>query len=126
MAKYSIDSSRELERPQGARHVPPAQRDGSTCDLYAPGHQIHYKHQGNAVRSPALQVRDTLVDGTLVTLLLDDGRELHWRHHDPARLSRLLELLRGKCVAYPEWHAVRVGPYWFNCASVDAEFTLCG
>ncbi len=63
-------------------------RGGATCDLYAPGHQIHYKHQGDAVRSPSRSVRDVLVDGTHVQLTMPDGSLLHWRHHDPERMTR--------------------------------------
>jgi len=121
MTKQSIDSPHVRDSPHGPVPglVPPFQRDGNVCDLYAPGHQMHYKHQGSAVRSPAVSVRDVVRDGTLVILSLDDGRELRWRHHDPHRLGRILELLRGKCVVYPEWHALRIGPYWFNCARED-------
>lgn len=104
---------------------PPAQREGGACDLYAPGHQIHYTHQGSAVRSASRGTRDALLDDSLVTLVLDDGEIWHWRHHDPQRLGRILELLRGKCVVYPDFHAMRVGPYWFNCATEDDEWQDC-
>jgi len=95
------------------------------CDLYAPGHQIHYKHQGEAVRSPSRSVRELLIDGSDIYLTLDDGTGLHWRHHDPDRLTRLAELLRGKCVVYPEHHAMRIGPYWFNCATEADDWQDC-
>jgi hypothetical protein len=95
------------------------------CDLYAPGHLIHYKHQGDAVRSAGRPVRNTLLDGTVATLMLAGGEELHWRHHDPERLRRIIELLRGRCVAYPEFHALRVGPYWFNCATEQDLWQDC-
>ena len=36
-----------------------------------------------------------------------------------------MDLLRGKCVVYPEAHAIRVGPYWFNCATEDDEWQDC-
>jgi hypothetical protein len=124
MTKHSAGSKNPPGRAHGDRGALPAPGDAA-CDLYSPGHQIHYKHQGNAVRSPALPVRDTLVDGTHATLLLVDGRELYWRHHDPDRLSRILELLRGRCVAYPEWHALRVGPYWFNCSAQADQWQEC-
>jgi hypothetical protein len=109
---------------QATSAAPPAQRDG-TCDLYDPGHQLHYTHQGYAAGFPALQVREALVDGTDVILLLEDGEELHWRHHDPVRLQRMLELLRGRCLAYLRCHALRVGPYWFNCATETDDFHDC-
>jgi hypothetical protein len=128
MTKYSTQPSQGLGRPgerTGEPVLPPAQRDGNACDLYAPGHQIHYKHQGQAVRSPAVQVAELRVDGSLVVVHLEDGRELRWRHHDPDRLSRILELLRGTCTAYPVHHALRVGPYWFNCASETDPWHEC-
>jgi hypothetical protein len=98
---------------------------GAACDLYAPGHQMHYRHQGNAVRSRSRTVANAFVDDSLVILVLDDGIELRWRHHDPDRLRRLLEAVPTKRVAYPDQHALRVGPYWFNCAREDDDWQDC-
>ena len=100
-------------------------RDAGPCDLYAPGHQMHYTHQGRAVRSPATPVGNVIVDGADVTLVLETGRELTWRHHDPARLRRALELVPSRRVAYPDHHALRVGPYWFNCAAGSDGWQDC-
>lgn len=116
-----------LERAAGRESTgaaPPGQREGA-CDLYEPGHQLHYKHQGDAVRFPALQVREARVDGTDVLLVLENGADLHWRHHDPVRLQRILELVRGRSLAYPKCHTLRVGPYWFNCAAEGDDFQDC-
>ena len=127
MTKYSMEhdhGSAHGSRPSVDELLPPAQR-GGTCDLYQPGHQIHYRHQGDAVRSPARAVVSVLLDGTALLLALDDGTERVWRHHDPERLRRILELLRGTCVAYPEHHALRVGPYWFNCATDTDRWQEC-
>jgi hypothetical protein len=128
MTKFSLGAGHGYDRPPAAGIdglLPPTQREPASCDFYAPGHLIHYKHQGDAVRSPSELVRDTLVDRTRLTLLLDDGRELAWRHHDPERLRRILELLRGRCLLYRVHHALRVGPYWFNCASPDDDWQEC-
>lgn len=126
MTKYTVDQGPErTARPTVDDLLPPAQRSGTGCDLYAPGHQIHYRHQGDAVRSPARTVLSALIDGNRVMLVLDEGEELVWRHHDPERLRRILELLRGKCVVYPAHHALRVGPYWFNCATEDDSWQDC-
>jgi hypothetical protein len=103
----------------------PAHRDPEVCELYEPGHLIHYKHQGKALHSPSRVTCDAVLDGMVLTLVLDDGETLHWRHHDPERLGRILELLRRKCVVYRDFHAVRVGPYWFNCASEADEWVDC-
>jgi hypothetical protein len=86
---------------------------------------MHYRHQGQAVHSPSRVVSNAFVDESTVFLLLDDGRELRWRHHDPDRLRGVLDALPGKRVIYPEHHALRVGPYWFNCATEDQEWQDC-
>ena len=127
MTKYSSEPGQSSAvAPPPDELLPPAQRDsGSVCDLYAPGHQIHYRHQGDAVHSPVLPVREAFLEGIVVTLLVEDGRELSWRNHDPERLRRILTLLRGRCVIYPEHHAMRVGPYWFNCASENDPWQDC-
>ena len=106
--------------------TPPTLRDGTGCDLYAPGHLIHYKHQGDAVRSSSLAVSNAILDGSRITLVLEDGGELQWRHHDTERLGRILELVPSKRVAYPDFHALRVGPYWFNCATENDDWQDCG
>jgi hypothetical protein len=86
---------------------------------------MHYTHQGDAVHSPSRSVRDVLVDDTHVWLTMNDETTLHWRHHDPDRLTRIVETLRGKGVIYPEFHAMRVGPYWFNCATEPDDWQDC-
>jgi hypothetical protein len=113
----------DLAEP-GDRTATPV-RDAGPCDLYAPGHQMHYTHQGRAVRSPATPVANVVVDGADVTLVLEGGRELAWRHHDTSRLRRALELVPSKRVAYPDQHALRVGPYWFNCAAGSDAWQDC-
>ncbi len=58
------------------------------CASYAPGHQMHYIHQGQALRSPSRRVHRLMVDGDRVaTWLLDDGDEIVWHHHDRSRLA---------------------------------------
>jgi hypothetical protein len=99
--------------------------DVRSCELYAPGHQMHYRHQGEAVRSPSRAVTSALLDDDLVILVLDDASEVRWRHHDRDRLRRALEALPGKHVVYPEHHALRVGPFWFNCAPEDGDWQDC-
>ena len=86
------------------------------CTSYAPGHQMHYIHQGQALRSPSQQASNVIVEGHRVIIVLEDGSQLDYQHHDPDRLSSVLGLFPTSRVAYPEFHALRVGPYWFNCA----------
>jgi hypothetical protein len=125
MTKFSIDSSGGRPGAPATSGLPPPQRDGTGCDLYEPGHLIHYQHQADAGQSPGHDVRDSLLEGTTVTLMLQGEDELVWRHHDPERLRSILELLHGRGVAYPEFHALRVGPYWFNCAAPDDPWQEC-
>ena len=147
MTKFSLHSEDAARRAFGRGHgqasadvpgrgvaavpedAPPAlpflSRD-SVCNLYGPGHQMHYTHQGQAVRSPSLAVSNAILDGTGVVRVLVDGGELHWRHHDPVRLQRILDLVPSKRVAYADFHALRVGPYWFNCAADAGSWQDCG
>jgi hypothetical protein len=111
----STTRSRTRETTSGS--VPPEHVEGGdTCDSYAPGHQVHYIHQGQALRSPSLHASNVIVEGHRVIIVLDDGEQLDYHHHDPDRLSSVLGLFPSSRVAYPKFHALRVGPYWFNCA----------
>jgi len=103
----------------------PSQRDGRTCDLYDPGHLIHYRHQAQAVRSASVPAREVLVEDTRLHVELEDGRRLEWRHHDAVRLRQVLELVPLTRVVYPHQHALRVGTYWFNCAPTDGDWHEC-
>jgi hypothetical protein len=127
VTKFDVDPSGLPGRPStgGATTATPAPLDPGGCDLYAPGHLLHYTHQGKAVRTAGRAVVHASVEATEVTLVLGDGAELHWRHHDPVRLSRILELVPVKRLAYPDGHALRVGPYWFNCATEDDHWQDC-
>ena len=78
---------------------------------------MHYIQQGQALRSPSLTARHVALDGErLVVVVPSHGEQLDWRHHDPERISDVLGLFPHSRVAYPAFHALRVGPYWFNCA----------
>lgn len=105
--------------------APRAAVAAAACDLYVPGHQMHYTRQAAAVRSPSRIARSAELEDSLLTLVLDDQETVAWRHHDPERLGRIIELLRGRCVVYRDHHALRVGPYWFNCAGEDDAWQEC-
>jgi hypothetical protein len=96
---------------------------GETCGSYAPGHQMHYVHQGQALRSPSVRASNVIVEGDRVIVVLEDGSQLDYHHHEPERLASILGLFPGSRVVYPRFHALRIGPYWFNCA--PADFTPC-
>jgi len=133
MTKFSLrarQDSDQAESPARRAATPSggpqsASRAGGTCDLYDPGHQMHYRHQGAAVRSRSLPAREVVVDRAVLIVTLDDGRQLEWHHHDPERMRRVLEAVPGKRVVYPDVHALRVGPYWFNCARENDEWHDC-
>ena len=95
-----------------------------SCASYAPGHQMHYIHQGQALRSPSVHARNVIVEGHRVIVLLDSGDQLDFHHHDPDRLGSVLGLFPGSRVLYRKFHALRVGPYWFNLA--PGPFEPCG
>jgi hypothetical protein len=95
------------------------------CASYGPGHQLHWTHWKQAATAPAIYVTRVRMEGDVVELLLP-GEPIRWRHHDADRLRAALTNARQPIAAVPEHQMLRVDGYWFNCASVDAEFTLCG
>jgi hypothetical protein len=97
---------------------------GVACRSHQPGHQMHYIQQGQALRSPAERAEEVVVAGDRVYLTLESGTHLDWRHHDPDRLRATLDRFPTSRIAYPRFHALRVGPYWFNCAPLD-RFSPC-
>lgn len=100
------------------------QQPSVACESYAPGHEMHYIQQGQALRSPSVRAERVIVDGNRIVLTLGSGATLEWCHHDPARLRSVLDLFPTSRVVYGRHHALRVGPYWFNCA--PGEFSDCG
>jgi hypothetical protein len=84
------------ERGTTSTITPPAEHPATpvdvACESYAPGHQMHYIHQGQALRSPSTPARNVIVDGTRVIVLLEDGVQHDYSFHDPARLGRVLAL----------------------------------
>jgi hypothetical protein len=122
MARFFSRSStrtRAVAAPAGS--VLPDPSYGEACNSYAPGHQVHYIHQGQALRSPSVRARNVIVEGHRVVVVLDGGEQLDYQHHDPDRLSSVLGLFPGSRLVYPTFHALRVGPYWFNCAPGDFQ-----
>jgi hypothetical protein len=110
--------------PAGEIGFPHARRGvAGLCRSYAPGHQMHYAHQGQALRSPSEHAREVVLDGLRLLVVRTSGEQLVWRHHDPARLADVLGLFPTSRILYPGHHALRLGPYWFNCAADD--FVAC-
>jgi hypothetical protein len=124
MTEFSAGASQRPD-PAWGDGTTAFRREALACDLYEPGHQMHYRHQGDAVRSRSVPVREATVDGVVLLLTLADGSRLEWRHHDAARVRTVLEAIPHKRVAYPDSHALRVGPYWFNCAREGDDWQDC-
>lgn len=121
-------SVRNGARDGASRHAPVRPVLGAaaepSCESYTPGHQMHYLHQGQALHSPSDAARNVIVDGDRVVVILSTGEQVDYRHHEPRRLTRILSAFPTSRVLYREFHALRVGPYWFNCA--PSTFTPCG
>lgn len=119
MPRFTTQRRAAPGRTAGGRLTdPPADE---TCESYAPGHLMHYLHQGQAVRSPSLDARNVIVDGDRVIVILENDEQVDFQHHEPDRLARVLGLFPTSRVLYPRFHALRVGPYWFNCAPESFE-----
>jgi hypothetical protein len=118
---YSLRTQSEdrVSTRRSRRADVPLQRDMLACESYHPGHQMHYIHQGRALRSPSRRAQSIVVDDHRVTVSFEDGERLDWFHHDPARLTSVLGLFPTSRVVYDDYHALRIGPYWFNCAVRD-------
>lgn len=94
--------------------APAAGQVDRACESYSPGHQMHYIHQGQALRSPSSPARNVIVDEDRIIVLLEDSTQSDYWHHDPDRLRRVLGLFPASRTLYTSFHALRVGPYWFN------------
>ena len=96
MTKFSLDTSTTDEVPDAPayRVLPACAARERSCDLYAPGHQIALPPPGptpSARRSRSVAGRAPSTAPRLI-LVLEDDSELRWRHHDPVRLRRMLDL----------------------------------
>ena len=122
MARFSTGGEGQPDSSRG--HAAATADDPVLCESHAPGHLMHYVHQGRALRSPSERARHVFIDGYDLRISLEDGSVLRWFHHEPARLRSVLSLFPRSQVVYRDFHALRVGPYWFNCA--EADFVPCG
>lgn len=96
------------------------------CDSYGPGHQLHWTLWKAAANAPCLPVTRIREHGGGVELEVPGHPPLQWCHHDPIRLRTALEHAQGPIVACPRYRVLRVDGFWFNCAPLGSEFTLCG
>lgn len=109
----------------GEQQIPAARRDDLPCASFAPGHHMHPIHWDRARTTSQRPVTRVRVDAFRVGLVLEDGDHLDWRHHDPVRLSRVLESVPGAVVAFADLHALKVGSHWFSCATPETGWHPC-
>ncbi|MBB6627140.1 hypothetical protein H5V45_07380 [Nocardioides sp. KIGAM211] len=95
------------------------------CASFGPGHQLHWQHWKKATAATLVPVSEVDVDGTLVEVHVAGRQPFHWLHHDPARLRDALAKAEMPILASPQWQALRVDGYWFNCAPNDRSFGDC-
>ena len=96
-----------------------------SCGSYGPGHMLHWTHWKKAAVADCVPVSQVVQDGTSIELVLDNGPTLTWSHHDPARLKAALMLAREPVLACPQWRALRVDGFWFNCGPEGSTFACC-
>jgi hypothetical protein len=79
------------------------------CDLYGPGHQIHWIHFNHSMREPSVVIPVTAVldDGGLVHIEGEDLSLVQWNHR-PALLRAALERFGGRADWKPRWHLLAV------------------
>src|SRR5258705_7779454 len=79
------------------------------CDLYGPGHLIHWIHFNHSMREPSAVIPVTAevdADG-LVHIEGDDVALVRW-HHRPALLRDALHRFGGRSVWKPRWYLLAV------------------
>lgn len=103
-------------------HLPDDER---YCASFLPGHKLHWSLYKAAASSPTVLVSRVIQDGTAIELVIPGEESLHWKHHDPQRLAAALEGSSSPILACPDWRALRIDGYWFNCAPVDADLSVC-
>lgn len=99
----------------------------SLCPSYSPGHQMHWIHWRHARMSTPVAVSAIQVEGFAIRLDLGVfvGDRLLWRHHEPVRLLAALTEGHGPVLAYLDWHALKIGDFWFNCAGKGNAWRPC-
>ena len=98
------------------------------CDLYGPGHQIHWIHFNHSMREPSavIPVMAAVDEDGLVRIEGDDESLVRWNHR-PELLRYALHRFDGMADWKPRWHilAVPTESFFggarsvFNLAAVD-------
>jgi hypothetical protein len=104
------------------------------CDLYRPGHQIHWIHFNHSMREPSVVIPVTAVvdDDGLVHIEGDDPSLVLWNHR-PALLHAALQRFGERADWKPRWHLLAVpteafmgsARSVFNLAALDERRECC-
>jgi hypothetical protein len=94
------------------------------CDLYGPGHQIHWIHFSHSMREPSVVIPVTAVvdDDGLVHIEGEDLSLVRWNHR-PAVLRAALERFGGRADWKPRWYILAVPTAAFM-GSASSVFSL--
>jgi hypothetical protein len=94
------------------------------CDLYGPGHQIHWIHFNHSMREPSVVIPVTAVvdDDGLVHIDGEDPSLVRWNHR-PALLRAALERFGGRADWKPRWYILAVPTAAFM-GSASSVFSL--
>ena len=96
------------------------------CESFLPGHKLHWSLYKKASGARTVSVSHVIITGTSLELVVPGEPSLHWVHHDPRRLEAALKGSLDPILACPEWRALRIDGYWFNCAPEGADLSTCG
>jgi hypothetical protein len=100
--------------------------DGSLCESFLPGHKLHWSLYKKASGARTVMVSHVIVTGTALELVIPGEPSIRWVHHDPQRVAAAIKDSVDPILACPEWRALRIDGYWFNCAEQGADLSVCG
>ena len=98
----------------------------AACDSYEPGHRLHWSLYKAASAARTVKVRALSVDGTTVSVTTVTDETFTWEHHDPEALTMAINHADTTPLVAPDWRALRIDGYWFNCAPEGVDVSACG
>ena len=100
--------------------------DDPKCESFLPGHRLHWSLYKRASGARVVLVSEVMATDAYLELTIPGEPSLRWRHHEPERLVAAVADSTTPILACPEWRALRVDGYWFNCAPQDTDLSICG